>query len=289
MTKNSKQTNIFISDKKQGKILNIGNGFSGLGFRHTDFGKHMDPLIMVDHYTMTEPTFGAHPHAGMSAVSVLFEDSEGKFHNRDSLGNDFDISAGDLYWLKAGSGALHDESPRPASKIHGLQLFVNLPIALRHSQPESLHVPHSAMPIIKDKGQRIRLVLGTSNGITGVRSPALPFTILDGYLEKQSHFSHSIPADHHSWIYAVNGDITIELEGNSQQLLQGESLVVSSSAKEANITITAQSQHSHFVLLSGQPLREHFVQKGPFVMSTESELKQVEQAYQAGQFGSLNH
>ena len=70
-----------------------------MGFRHGQFFGAMDPIIMVDHYTMTVPTFGAHPHAGLSAVTVLFEDTEGKFNNRDSLGNDFDINPGDLYWL----------------------------------------------------------------------------------------------------------------------------------------------------------------------------------------------
>ena len=115
----------------EGKQLSIGEGFEAISFKHDLFGGQMDPLVMVDHYTMTGPTFGAHPHAGMSAVSVLFEDSVGQFNNRDSLGNDINLEPGDLYWLKAGSGAVHDEKPLPGAKIHGLQMFVNLPAANR--------------------------------------------------------------------------------------------------------------------------------------------------------------
>eukprot|EP00903_Cladosiphon_okamuranus_P005214 g5212.t1 len=125
----------------------------------------MDPFIMVDHYTMTEPTFGAHPHAGLSAVTVLFEDTEGKFNNRDSLGNDFDINPGDLYWLNAGSGAIHDEAPRKGASIHGLQIFVNLPGRMKHQAPSSLHVKREDMPTLKGQGYRVRLVLGRSNGV----------------------------------------------------------------------------------------------------------------------------
>lgn len=129
--------------KVTGNALSVGSGFTGIGFRHSQFEGTMDPIIMVDHYTMTVPTFGAHPHAGISAVSVIFEDSEGKFNNRDSLGNDFDIEAGDLYWLNAGSGALHDEAPRQGAKIHGLQIFVNLPV--------NLNTNHLALCISKRK------------------------------------------------------------------------------------------------------------------------------------------
>ena len=92
-----------------GNELTIGSGFEAQSFRAQDIAKLMDPLVMVDHYVMTQPTFGPHPHAGMSAVSLLFEDSEGLFHNRDSLGNDFDLQPGDLYWLSAGRGAVHPD------------------------------------------------------------------------------------------------------------------------------------------------------------------------------------
>ena len=88
---------IKLSQTVTGKPLNIGKGFKALSFKHDQFGCLMDPLIMMDHYTMSSPTFGAHPHAGMSAVSILFEDSLGHFNNRDSIGNNIDLQPGDVY------------------------------------------------------------------------------------------------------------------------------------------------------------------------------------------------
>ena len=89
---------VLVSEPISGHDLTIETGFKAQSFRARDIGETMDPLVMVDHFVATEPTFGVHPHAGMSAVSLLFEDSEGLFHNRDSLGNDFDLKPGDLYW-----------------------------------------------------------------------------------------------------------------------------------------------------------------------------------------------
>jgi redox-sensitive bicupin YhaK (pirin superfamily) len=141
------------------KYLEIGNGFTALSFKHASFDEIMDPLIMVDHFRMSKPTFGEHGHAGISAVSVLFEDSEGAFNNRDSLGNNIDLKPGDLYWLKAGKGAMHDEKPLPGARTHGLQMFVNLPASQKHEAPEAVHVKAGAMPIIKSATHRVRVVL----------------------------------------------------------------------------------------------------------------------------------
>ncbi len=137
-----------VSAAVSGNELSIDTGFEARSFRATELEVAMDPLVMVDHYVMTEPTFGVHPHAGISAVSLLFEDGAGRFHNRDSLGNNFDLQPGDLYWLKAGNGALHDEAPRPGSRIHGLQVFVNLPQRQRHDAPQSLLVRRGEMPVV---------------------------------------------------------------------------------------------------------------------------------------------
>ncbi|MEM7519052.1 MAG: pirin family protein, partial [Planctomycetota bacterium] len=174
---------LVVTDPVRGRRVEIGAGFSALSFDHKEFDGLMDPLVMVDHFTMSEPTFGPHPHAGMSAVSVLFEDSRGFFHNRDSLGHDIDLGPGDLYWLKAGRGAVHDESPRPGARTHALQVFVNLPAADKRDAPDSLHVRADEMPELRGEGYRVRVVLGGSNGVSGSRSPALPLTILDIHLD----------------------------------------------------------------------------------------------------------
>jgi len=276
---------------KEGKVLEIGSGFTALSFKEKDFSGAMDPLVMVDHYTMTEPTFGAHPHAGLSAVTVLFEDSEGKFHNRDSLGNDLDLMPGDLYWLKAGSGAIHDEAPRNGAKIHGLQVFVNLPSAERKSAPTSLHVKAENMPIFEGKGSRVRVVLGESNRMTGQQSPAQPMTILDGHLESKSFFSHQLKKQENAWIYAVEGALLVMTGDRKIRLSAGQAIAVSdvfpSSLNEIHL-FNPDDSPAHFALFAAQPIDEPFVQKGPFVMDNEAEIAQVEADFAAGKLGYLD-
>ncbi len=230
-----------ITVPRRGRALEIGTGFTATAFRERDFFGAMDPLVMVDHYRMSASTFGAHPHAGLSAVSVLLEDSAGRFHNRDSLGNDFDLMPGDLYWLKAGSGAVHDEAPRAGARIHGLQVFVNLPARMKQDAPESLHVKARDMPILEADGHRVRVVLGESNGIAGQVSPALPMTILDGRVAAGSPFSHDLKAGENGWVYAIEGEIEL-IAGNERVTLQaGESIAVAATSGSAAHTIALRS------------------------------------------------
>jgi len=273
-----------------GSPLKIGSGFNAKGFREKDFYNLMDPLVMVDHYTMTEPTFGAHPHAGLSAVSVLFEDSAGQFNNRDSLGNNFDLAPGDLYWLKAGSGVIHDEAPRAGAKIHGLQVFINLPAEDRRSTPASLHVKAEDMPVINENGARVRVVLGEHNGVKGQMSPSLPMTILDGSLDAKASHNANIQPAQHVWIYAVSGDINLRISGRKIKLTTGQAIAMANNSQElSTIAIhNDNNQQAKFALFSGVPIKQEFVQKGPLIMSNWQEMQQVEADYAAGKFGQIN-
>ena len=277
-----------ITAPQGGNRLEIGAGFTANAFRERDFAGAMDPLVMVDHFRMSEPTFGAHPHAGLSAVTVLFEDSEGAFHNRDSLGNDFDLMPGDLYWLKAGSGAVHDEAPRPGASIHGLQVFVNLPARMKQDAPESLRVKAQEMPVLETDGNRVRVVLGDSHGITGQVSPAQPMTILDGKIAAGSTFAHELQVDENGWVYAIEGEIELMVADEKVRLQAGESIAIEAIPGLATHTIELMNvadSGAHFALFAAVPVKESFVQKGPFVMNNLAEIAQVEADYAAGKLG----
>ena len=279
-----------VSAPQRGHQIEIGTGFTALSFRERNFSGAMDPLVMVDHYRMSESTFGAHPHAGLSAVSVLFEDSEGEFHNRDSLGNNFDLMPGDLYWLKAGSGAVHDEAPRAGARTHGLQVFVNLPARMRRDAPESLRVKAQDMPVLETDGHRVRVVLGASNGMTGHVSPALPMTILDGRIAAGSTFAHDLQAGENGWVYAIEGGIELTVAGEKVKLQAGEAIAIEAGSSSTTNTLeftTVADSGAHFALFAAVPVKESFVQKGPFVMNNEAEIAQVEADYAAGKLGHL--
>lgn len=277
-----------VSPQVSGTEFTKGAGFSALSFKAHQFDGMMDPLVMADHYTMSESTFGAHPHAGMSAVSVLFEDSQGGFHNRDSLGNDFDLQPGDLYWLKAGRGAVHDEAPRPGARAHGLQLFVNLPARMKQDAPESLHVRAADMPLLQTAGTRVRLVLGETQGIRGASSPTADTTILDGRLQRGAHFMHALAADHSAWVYSVSGSLILTLGDEVHTLAAGQSLSLRQETSDVKLNLQLQGgSDAHFVVITAPPVRETFIQRGPFVMSSSEELDQVEKAYSEGKLGRL--
>ncbi|MEM1182671.1 MAG: pirin-like C-terminal cupin domain-containing protein [Acidobacteriota bacterium] len=282
---------LIVTAPVRGRRVEIGTGFSALSFDHTLFDGLMDPLLMVDHFTMGEPTFGPHPHAGMSAVSVLFEDSRGFFHNRDSLGHDVDLGPGDLYWLKAARGAVHDEGPRPGSRTHALQVFVNLPAAAKHQAPDSLLVRAEQMPELRGEGSRVRVVLGASHGVSGATSPALPLTLLDVHLDPGGGFAHHLPAGHHAWIHAVRGGGQILVKDTAVPLESGHAVAVRGPVgdplESADLVLRSEAG-AQFALLGGQPIAEPIVQRGPFVMNSREELAAAAAAYAAGEFGSID-
>lgn len=223
----------------------------------------------------------------MSAVSVLFEDSQGRFHNRDSLGNDLDLLPGDLYWLKAGRGAVHDEKPRPGARTHALPVFVNLPRRIKQDAPDALHVAAADMPVLRGDGFAVRVVLGGSNGVEGPRSPALPMTILGARVGSGGRFEHAMPAGADAWLLAVGGDAEIAIAGSTIVLREGFAVAVRSGDAAIPLAMTSTAG-AHVALLEGEPILERFVQQGPFVMNDTRELAAVAAAHAAGRLGSLD-
>lgn len=274
-----------------GESVSIGSGFSAQSFRARDLGSAMDPLVLVDHYVMTEDTFGTHPHAGLSAVSLILPDSEGRFHNRDSLGNDFDLLPGDLYWLQAGRGALHNESPTAGSRTHGLQVFVNVPQQFRFEKPCSLLVRRQDMPVISTSQHRVYVALGETNGIAGAKSPGLPMTILYGQLVRNGNFEHELASGRNAWVHAIDGAIDVVVLANETRLQKGQAIAIDNAEGGEPITVrvsAGNSSEAQFALLDGQAIKEPFVQQGPFVMGSMEEIKSINQAFGEGRFGSLD-
>lgn len=270
--------------QSDGRAIAKGTGFSARSYHHRDFGGLMDPLIMVDHFTMTEPTFGTHPLAGLSAVTVMFQDSEGAFRNRDSLGNDVDLAPGDLYWFKAARGAIHNEEPRPGARTHALQVFVGLPADTRHDAPSAFHIRAADIPFLFGERSTARLVLGDSNGITGAAAPDAPLTLLDIKVQAGGRFLQQGESDQHAWLLVIKGAPTVTWN-RSSTILQSGSAIAFAGATEIEVSSDVAA---HVVLFRGKPLREAFIQRGPFAMGSQAELDAVEAAYRAGRLGSID-
>ncbi|WP_412024318.1 pirin family protein [Burkholderia cepacia] len=276
-----------------GRDLAIGASFSAKHFDEGMFDGAMDPVVMLDHFQMTGPTFEPHPHAGISAVTYVFEDATGAHVNYDSLGNHGSIEPGALHWFAAGRGAVHTEQPEgDGHRVHALQIFVNLPAARKYDAPYAVHVEPHDIPEFTAPGVRVRVVSGSSNGVSAPVTAKLPepFTLLDGFLSHASAFDHVLPRGWNATIHAVSGTLRVEAAGVVRSLKAGEAVGITfdreAPADGAWISVIADDD-AHFVVLSGAALREPIARHGPFVMNTRAQLDDRISAYQSGAFGQL--
>ncbi len=186
-----------------------GDACSIRQFRHTDFPQGMSPLVLVDHFVMTGPTFAPHPHAGMSAVTLLLEDTRGAMRSRDSVHNDHEIRAGDLHWTLAGRGIVHTQQPVGEARLNGLQMFVNLPERLKSLPPATSLLRAWEMPVIQNDAGRVRVAAGSYGGWDAPLETPEPLTVLDGWLRPGASRLVPLPAGWHAWLYAVQGELGV--------------------------------------------------------------------------------
>ena len=263
----------------------VGSGFTANHFSEDMFAGRMDPLLTVDHFVMTEPTFEPHLHAGISAVTAMFEDSDGAFLNRDTLGHTVGLKAGDLYWLAAASGAVHEEKPEEGARAHALQVFVDLPERLKKEPARALHVEAEDVPILEGAGYRVRVVLGRSGATVGAQGTPEEMTMLDGVLQEGGHFSHPVPNNRQAWIYAVSGEVVLSVEGEMRLLTHGTATTVAAGS-QTEIIFQADAP-AHFVLIAAKPIHEQFVKHGPLFMSSADDVQETLAGYAVGRFGNI--
>lgn len=258
--------------------------FSAANVSSRSVGRDIDPVIGIDHFHIRAPTFAPHPHAGFSAVTYLFEDSEGDFINRDSLGDQVIAKPGAIIWTVTGSGVLHEEYPVTRGKLsHGLQIFVNLPATQKLQAPRLMFVDGPDVPVRKLPGARIRVAAGASRDIRARLDAPNDFTLLDVTLAPDAVFEEVMPADQSVLAYVIRGAAIVEREGRRLEALEA----VSFAEGEGSVRVRASSAGAQLVLLAGRPLREPMVSQGPFVMNNEQQIRQTIERYRAGEMGTL--
>lgn len=282
-----------LSKVVKGEDLRIGAGFTAEHFAEDAFAGAIDPVVMVDHFRMTAPTFEPHPHAGISAVTYVFEDSTSPHVNYDSLGNHQPIVPGALHWFAAGRGAIHTEQPEGVNPfVHALQIFVNLPASKKQMAPYAVHLEPSQIPEFLAEGVRVRVVLGESNGVVQPATSDLPepFTLLDAQLEPGAGFSHVVPPGWNSMVCLIRGRVSVETQDGACELTAGEGIAATALAAaplgSSRLQFVAGPQ-TQLAILSGPALREPLVKQGPFVMNTQEQMQDAIRAFRSGQFGEL--
>jgi redox-sensitive bicupin YhaK (pirin superfamily) len=244
---------------------------------------HFDPFLLFDHFAFNDPVegpirgFPMHPHRGIETVTYMLE---GSVNHRDSLGNAGLIGPGDVQWMTAGGGIMHEEMPRrgPDGNIYGFQLWVNLPAAQKMSQPRYREVSATAIPVVEHGSARVRLVAGELDGVQGpVTEIAARPIYIDVNLGPQAEFVQPIPVGHTALAYIFEG---AGIFGDEQ--ITAVKMAVFSEA--GSLRVRTEADPVRFVLISGQPIREPIVPYGPFVMNTREEIQQALQDLRAGTF-----
>ena len=275
-----------MSEIAQLQRMNIGSGFRAYSLRGGEMAAPIDPFLGVDHAWMSASTFQPHPHAGFSAVSYLFLDSETGINNRDSLGNRNRIQPGGLHWTAAGRGIVHDEVPAVAGKtVHMLQIFVNLAVDRQGADAFALSLEPQDVPVVQLPGAKVRIPLGAFGETRSPLHPPPAVCLLDLSLDEGANLSVPVPTGHSAFIMPIFG--TLEIDGQSFDASEPRLPVFPAQATTREITLRPKQGNAKVVVFSGTPLRQPVFWQGSLALASTQALADRLAAYQRGEFGSL--
>ncbi|MBS1663783.1 MAG: pirin family protein [Bacteroidetes bacterium] len=227
--------------------LQGNTSFSAFQARNHSFDGLMNPVLGFDHFRLTSDVFGPHRHAGMSAISYVFEDSV-PYHNEDSMGTNLTITPGSLLWTWAGSGVVHHETPTVKGEVHGLQLFLDIAPENKSLPPKSVFIPVEKMPILSNNGVSVKVVMGPENPVT---TPE-PVTFLDVTLKTAKTFDYTLPAGNNGTIYVLSG--TVVLAPAAFSVSPNEAIAFGAADTDEKMAFIG-SADSRFLLISGPPVQ----------------------------------
>ncbi|MFO7988333.1 MAG: pirin family protein [Desulfotignum sp.] len=243
----------------------------------------LDPFLLLDDFRSDAPAdylkgFPWHPHRGIETITYVLK---GDVAHGDSLGNQGTISSGDVQWMTAGSGIIHQEMPKgdDNGSMHGFQLWANLPAAQKMISPKYRDITADQVPeVILDGRIRVKIIAGSIDRVSGpVDDIVIEPTFLDCDVPPGAVFSHQVEPAHTVFIYVIAG---IGSTGGTK-IENGDLLLF---GKGTRVTVSASSESVRFLLLSGRPLGEPVVWRGPIVMNTNEELETAFREYREGGF-----
>ncbi len=270
------------------------------GFGNTG---EFDPFLLLDDFRNDHPQdylagFPWHPHRGIETITYVLS---GTVQHGDSLGNRGSLGAGDVQWMTAGSGILHQEMPQgdPKGRMHGFQLWANLPASLKMTAPRYQDIAAGAIPeVTDDDGTWVRVICGSFWGKTGpVEGVAADPRYVDVWVPPGRRKTLPVESSRHAFAYVFEGSgnfrdasaprgVTTEWVGSAGEAARDEagnrSLVLFDSGDE--ITVQAGDAGIRFLLVSGRPLEEPVAWHGPIVMNTEAELRRAYAELRDGTF-----
>jgi redox-sensitive bicupin YhaK (pirin superfamily) len=244
----------------------------------------VDPFLLLDHMGPVDLGPGEargapdHPHRGFETVTYMLD---GTMEHEDSAGHAGRIGPGDVQWMTAGSGVIHSEMPveglrRDGGRLHGFQVWVNLPAKLKMIEPRyQEHTADTIPEVTTDDGVHIRVIAGTVGGVRGPVNTHTPVTYLHVVLPPRTRTTVAAPETENAMAYGISGAGADELvvfahDGDTVELVNDD-----------------EHETRELLFLAGEPLKEPVARYGPFVMSTKAELGQAIDDFQSGRFGAI--
>jgi quercetin 2,3-dioxygenase len=269
----------------------VGDGFPVRSlFSYQGDTKAISPFLLFDYAGpyMFEPNEGAtrgvgeHPHRGFETVTIVYD---GEVSHRDSTGGGGTISKGDVQWMTAGGGIIHEEFHSPGfSKAGGpfrmVQLWINLPTKEKGAPPAYQAITADVIPTVTFDGGRARIIAGAFGDTKGPARTFTPVNLWDVRLDAGAEATLPLPESHNSMVAVLSGHITIDGKG------VGEAEVARLSTDGDGVMLHADGD-AMILVLTGEPIDEPVVGYGPFVMNSEAEIREAIEDFNAGRFGQM--
>jgi redox-sensitive bicupin YhaK (pirin superfamily) len=248
-----------------------------------------DPFLLLDEMGPAEyapgEAIGApdHPHRGFETVTYMLD---GEFEHEDSAGHKGAIRAGDVQWMTAGAGIVHSEMPAKrirddGGRVHGFQIWINLPARLKMTRPRYQEVPASRIPeaATEDGKAKVRVIAGEALGVKAVIDTHTPIVYQDWTLSAGADVTTGLPADHRGMVYVFGGSARV----GDTEVKDGQLAVLDA----GDAVRLRAAENARLLLIGGVPLNETVARYGPFVMNTEREIYDAVRDYQSGKMGQI--
>ena len=271
----------------------VGDGFPVRSlFSYNTLGAHISPFLLLDfagpHYfePATSPRgVGSHPHRGFETVTIVYE---GEVSHRDSTGKGGTIGPGDVQWMTAAGGILHEEFhsegfTKSGGPFRMVQLWVNLPAKDKMSDPGYQSITSADIPVVclpNDVG-KARIIAGEFDGTRGPAQTFTPVNVWDLRLTADADLTLDLPEGHTAALVVLSGHITV---GGSQEAGEAEMILLSRDGKGVGVRADGDAT---VLVLTGEPIDEPIVGYGPFVMNSEAEIRQAAEDFNSGRFGQM--
>ena len=251
-----------------------------------------DPFLLLDEMgPMDLPPnaargFPDHPHRGFETVTYMLS---GRFEHRDSSGNAGKLNPGDVQWMTAGSGLVHSEAPetefrRTGGRLHGFQVWVNLPKRDKMMAPRYQEVPAAKIPVAASEGVTVRVIAGESLGASAVIDTRIPIQYLHFTLKPGSSVEQALPKGANGFAYVFGGEGIFD----GRRVGEHNLVVFERNGEAVHFEAPADAKGPlEVLLLAGEPIGEPVARYGPFVMNTKEEIAQAVEDYRSGKMGVI--